>query len=96
MLEERIARVYDGGNPAWDPESGDATGEVWGYGMGFMMDREVGGRPGMATPFGQQIWMDLDTGYAALLLLESSFPHALALYDLVPDALHEAILTARG
>jgi len=96
MHEDRIARVYDGGNPAWDPETGDATGEVWGYGMGFMMDREVGGRPGMATPFGQQIWMDLDTGYAALLLLESSFPDALALYDLVPDALHEAILTARG
>ena len=96
MHEDRIARVYDGGNPAWDPETGDATGGVWGYGMGFMMDREVGGRPGMATPFGQQTWMDLDTGYAALLLLESSFPDALALYDLVPDALHEAILTARG
>ena len=97
MHEDRIALVYDGSNPAFDPETGDATGEVWGYGMGFMLDREVGnGRLGMATPFGQQLWMDLDTGYAVLLLLEASFPHALALYDLVPDALHEAVLTGRG
>jgi CubicO group peptidase (beta-lactamase class C family) len=97
MHEDRIALVYDGGNPVWDPETFLPTGEVWGYGMGWVIDRGVGnGRPGIASPFGQQVWMDLDTGYAALLLLEASFPHSLALYDLVPDALHEAVLTSRG
>ena len=97
MQEDRIARVYDGGNAVRDPETWLPTGEVWGYGMGWVIDRGVGdGRRGMATPFGQQAFIDVDTGYAGVLLLEASFVDGFALYDLVPDALHEAILTARG
>ncbi|SVD42557.1 uncharacterized protein METZ01_LOCUS395411 [marine metagenome] len=97
MQEDRIARVYDGGNAVRDPETWLPTGEVWGYGMGWVIDRGVGdGRRGMATPFGQQAFIDVDTGYAAVLFLEASFVDGFALYDLVPDALHEAVLTSRG
>jgi CubicO group peptidase (beta-lactamase class C family) len=94
MHEDRIARVYDGDSEFTDAE-GNATGEVWGYGMGFPIDRETG-RPATASPFGQQAWLDLDEGYAVLLLLEASWTNSLALYDLVPGPVHEAILTARG
>ena len=94
MHEDRIARVYDGDSEFTDAE-GNATGEVWGYGMGFPIDRETG-RPAAASPFGQQAWLDLDEGYAVLLLLEASWTNSLALYDLVPGPVHEAILTARG
>jgi len=94
MHEDRIARVYDGDSEFTDAE-GNATGEVWGYGMGFPIDRETG-RPAAASPFGQQAWLDLDEGYAVLLLLEASWTNSLALYDLVPGPVHEAVLTARG
>ena len=94
MHEDRIARVYDGDSEITDAE-GNATGEVWGYGMGFPIDRETG-RPAAASPFGQQAWLDLDEGYAVLLLLEASWTNSLALYDLVPGPVHEAVLTARG
>jgi branched-chain amino acid transport system substrate-binding protein len=94
MHEDRIARVYDGDSEFTDAE-GNATGEVWGYGMGFPIDRETG-QPATASPFGQQAWLDLDEGYAVLLLLEASWTNSLALYDLVPGPVHEAILTARG
>jgi len=63
--------------------------------MGFAFDRETG-RPAVASPFGQQAWLDLDEGYAVLLLLEATWNDSLALYDLVPGPLHEAVLTARG
>ncbi|MCH2431045.1 MAG: BMP family ABC transporter substrate-binding protein, partial [Acidimicrobiales bacterium] len=94
MHEDRIARVYDGGSEFFDAD-GNPTGEVWGYGMGFAFDRETG-RPAVASPFGQQAWLDLDEGYAVLLLLEATWNDSLALYDLVPGPLHEAVLTARG
>ena len=63
--------------------------------MGFGFDRETG-RPSAASPFGQQAWLDLDTGYAALLFLEAAWTNGLDLYDLVPGPVHEAVLTARG
>jgi CubicO group peptidase (beta-lactamase class C family) len=95
MLEDRIARVYDGGNEWLDPETFLPTGVTWGYGMGWNIDREIGLR-GTASPFGQQAWLELDDGYAALLLLEAGWNNSLELYDLVPGPLHEAVLTARG
>jgi CubicO group peptidase (beta-lactamase class C family) len=94
MHEDRIARVYDGDNNITDAE-GNATGEVWGYGMGWYTDRSAG-RLGANSPFGQSAWLDLDDGYGVLLLLEASWTDSIALYDLVPEAVHEAILTARG
>jgi branched-chain amino acid transport system substrate-binding protein len=94
MHEDRIARVYDGDSEFTDAE-GNATGEVWGYGMGFPIDRETG-RPAAASPFGQQAWLDLDEGYAVLLLLEASWTDSLAIYDLATEPVHEAVLTARG
>jgi CubicO group peptidase (beta-lactamase class C family) len=94
MHEDRIARVYDGDSEFTDAD-GNPTGEVWGYGMGFPIDRETG-RPAAASPFGQQVWLDLDEGYAVLLLLESSWTDSLALYDLATEPVHEAVLTARG
>jgi CubicO group peptidase (beta-lactamase class C family) len=94
MHEDRIARVYDGDSEFTDAD-GNPTGELWGYGMGFPIDRETG-RPAAASPFGQQVWLDLDEGYAVLLLLESSWTDSLALYDLATEPVHEAVLTARG
>ncbi len=70
MHEDRIARVYDGGNEFVDPETQNPTGVVWGYGMGWAIDREAG-LLGIASPFGQQAWLDLDNGYGVLLLLEA-------------------------
>jgi len=95
MHEDRVARVYDGGNELLDPETFLPTGVVWGYGMGWNTDR-LTGRLGAASPFGQQAWLDLDNGYGVLLLLEATWTNSLALYDLVPGPVHEAILTARG
>ena len=63
--------------------------------MGFGFDRETG-RPSAASPFAQQAWLDLDEGYGALLFLEASWSNGLDLYDLVPEPLHEAVLTAHG
>ena len=94
MHEDRIARVYDGGAEARDLD-GNLTGEVFGYGMGWNMDREAGNNA-LATPFGQQAWLELDEGYGVLLFLEASWANSLELYDLVPGPLHEAVLTARG
>ena len=95
MHEDRIARVYDGGNEFLDPETQNPTGEFWGYGMGWNTDRETG-QLSIASPFGQQAWLDLDEGYGALLFLEATWQNSLALYDLVPEPVHEAVLTARG
>ena len=94
MHEDRIARVYDGSSEFFDVD-GNSTGEVWGYGMGFGFDRETG-RPSAASPFGQQVWLDLDEGYGALLLLEASWANSLEIQDLLPGPLHEAVLAARG
>ena len=94
MHEDRIARVYGGSSEFIDAD-GNPTGEVWGYGMGFGFDREAG-RYGAASPFGQQVWLDLDEGYGALLLLEASWANGQEIQDLLPGPLHEAVLAARG
>jgi len=94
MHEDRIARVYGGSSEFIDAD-GNPTGEVWGYGMGFGFDREAG-RPSAASPFGQQVWLDLDEGYGALLLLEASWANGQEIQDLLPGPLHEAVLAARG
>jgi len=42
------------------------------------------------------VWLDLDEGYGALLLLEASWANSLEIQDLLPGPLHEAVLAARG
>ena len=63
--------------------------------MGWNTDRETG-LLGIASPFGQQAWLDLDNGYGVLLLLEASWANSYYLYGLLPEVVHEAVLTARG
>jgi len=94
MHEDRVARVYGGANEGTDAD-GNLTGTVFGYGLGWNVDREAG-YLASASPFGQQAWLDLDNGYGVLLLLEATWQNSLDLYDLVPGPLHEAVLTARG
>lgn len=91
MHEDRIGRVYDGSVVNF------RTGKTWGYGMGWWYDRDTGriSDPGL---FGSMPWLDLDDGYGAYLVLEATSQDGNALYseEGLPDAVHEAILTARG
>ena len=91
MHEDRIGRVYDGGAVDF------LTGKTWGYGMGWWSDRETG-RINDPGAFGTMPWLDLDDGYGAYLVLEATFQDGAALYNEegLPEAVHEAILTARG
>ena len=91
MHEDRIGRVYDGGAVDF------LTGKTWGYGMGWWSDRETG-RINDPGAFGTMPWLDLDDGYGAYLVREATFQDGAALYNEegLPEAVHEAILTARG
>ena len=91
MHEDRIGRVYDGSAVDF------LTGTAWGYGMGWWSDRETG-RINDPGAFGSMPWLDLDDGYGAYLVLEAGFEDGIALYNEegLSEAVHEAILTARG
>jgi CubicO group peptidase (beta-lactamase class C family) len=93
MHEDRVARVYDGGQT--DPD----TGITWGYGMGWYTERETGA--GLITNlsiFGSAVGLNMDTGYGAVLLLEATWVDGQALFNdsLFLDSMQEAVLLARG
>ncbi|MEM9200960.1 MAG: serine hydrolase domain-containing protein [Actinomycetota bacterium] len=85
MHGDRIAEVY-GGDAASDPGTG--------YGMGWWIDRETG-YISDAGAFGSLPWLDLEDGYGAFLLTESSSgltsPLGLVLQPIVDAAIAEGL-----
>jgi CubicO group peptidase (beta-lactamase class C family) len=90
MHEDRIARVYDGG-----VSDDGSPGDAWGYGLGLWVDRETGRRnsPG---GFGAMPILDLDDGYGAYIVLESTFEDGVELSELTADAIHEGVIATRN
>jgi|TARA_R110002110_G_scaffold112143_3_gene278878 CubicO group peptidase (beta-lactamase class C family) len=83
MHADRIAAAY----------GGSAGGAGTGYGMGWWIDRESG-RISDAGAYGTVPWLDLEDGYGAYLVVESTSGdgNALAgqLYGIVDDAVNAA------
>jgi len=83
MHADRIAAAYDG----------SAGGAGTGYGMGWWIDRESG-RISDGGAYGTVPWLDLEDGYGAYLVIESTSGEgndlADQLYDIVDDAVNAA------
>jgi CubicO group peptidase (beta-lactamase class C family) len=83
MHADRIAAAYDG----------SAGGAGTGYGMGWWIDR-ASGRISDAGAYGTVPWLDLEDGYGAYLVVESTSGNGNALadqlYAIVDDAVNAA------
>ncbi|MEM9712357.1 MAG: serine hydrolase domain-containing protein [Actinomycetota bacterium] len=80
MHGDRIGEVYDG----------DAYADDTGYGMGWWVDRETGiiSDPGA---YGSVAWLDLDDGYGAFLVVESTGDVGGGLADLLEPVVDAAV-----
>lgn len=58
---------------------GTQTGNDQGYGLGWWINRDDPSRQQDGGAFGTEPWIDLDRGYAAVLVLESTSPKGVAL-----------------
>jgi len=69
-------------------------GEDTGYGLGWWVDRETG-RVSSNGAYGTVAWLDLDEGYGASLVIESSYDVGAQLSDSIEPLIDEA-MTASG
>ena len=90
MIEDRIARVYDGANI-------DPFGTVWGYGMGWTTNRETGQKAN-AGIWGSGMVIDRDEGFGIVVIAEATWMdgRALGTSDVFADSVRNALLAARG
>ena len=80
MHADRIAAAYDG----------SAGGAETGYGMGWWIDRESG-RISDGGAYGTVPWLDLEDGYGAYLVIESTSGEGNDLADQLYDIVDEAV-----
>ena len=90
MIEDRIARVYDGANI-------DPFGVTWGYGMGWTTNRETGQKAN-AGIWASGMIIDRDDGFGIVVLAEATWldGRALGTSDVFADSVRDALLAARG
>jgi CubicO group peptidase (beta-lactamase class C family) len=91
MTEDRIARVYGGGNV-------DFFGNTWGYGMGWVTDRDTGATLNGGI-WGGGMALNRDDGFGFVVFLEATFLDGRALSTdstVLFDSIREAVIAARG
>jgi hypothetical protein len=67
-------------------------GAETGYGLGWWIDRETG-RVSSNGAYGTVAWLDLDEGYGASLVIESSYDVGARLSDSLEPLIDEAMAT---
>ncbi|MFT6145971.1 MAG: CubicO group peptidase (beta-lactamase class C family) [Myxococcota bacterium] len=80
---DRIGPTYDG--------TTGAPG-IQGYGMGWWIDTDRSGWAIDGGAYGAMPWIDTETGYAVILLLESNNQTGNRLQQAVQDIVHDAII----
>ncbi len=85
LHSDRIGEAYGGGASA-----GRLAGSETGYGMGWWVDRESG-RITDPGAYGSVPWLDLEDGYGAYLVVESTSETGMALAAQLFDVVEEAV-----